>query len=549
MTIHDIARLCRSVAAAAMVATLAGAQSLPAFDGPFIYATGPQLFALSNHVADLDGNGTDDLVTRPGFPTVLRYRLSNPNGSLGQVFDQPCQMGTYFPYDSGDGTPEFVAFATASCSPGAVQGFLSSGRTCAQGPAGLGLTPFAIPMPCTGAGAHIHSAVVRGSSIVVGIAPVPGAVPFIQRLALQLPATPGGQPSVIPIGSSYFLAGSNLVANGVHLYPCGDLDGDGLEDLLVRETVAGSPITYEVVLVTPAGPMINTATPFISFPTPAPGIVYSADLTGDGLAELIFPDPASPQNMTVFMNQGAGAGGGVTLVPQSVPIGPAWPVGVADVDADGDVDVIGLDTTWQIRFLLNDGAGNLSLSPYSIAGDYSSTPTPGDYDGDGDTDILTVGAEIRVWLNRAVPAAIARPGTPDGLVLESAVHAAGVESPPLSGSPFHAFKLAKTREVIELTVAGAGTFWGSTAFLVGEPFPTGCAPPFFSPHVHVTGGSTTVILSTFTLLPPRKTRVTFALPSLPGPVANMSMTLQVVVLNLNAANGSYATTDAHEFQL
>jgi hypothetical protein len=252
----------------------------------------------------------------------------------------------------------------------------------------------------------------------------------------------------------------------------------------------------------------------------------------------------------MYVNQGVASGGngGVLLVPQTVNTGGVSAMSFADVDNDGDLDVVGLDTAFQIRFLMNDGLGGLTLSTFSLPGDLSAAPLPGDFDGDGDADLVTVGGAIHVWLNRSLGPFVARPGTSDGLSLASDVHNPGVPASHPTGAPFFDVKRAFARAEIDVR-AGAPSFVGSTAVLIAEVFPTGCPPPFVAPNLYASAGPGTAILASFTVPAVGSQILQITLPTLPPGLLNLSGILQLVVPSPATANGSYAASEAHEFQL
>jgi hypothetical protein len=131
---------------------IARGQATPSFAGPFSYDPGPTVFGTQVELVDLDGDGREDLVEiANAFPAVMRYRLSNPSGTFGPLFQAPPIALTVARSwnDAGDGTPEFFTFSSAACPAAGIIGFLNDGRGCAAGP-GVVLVPFGLPLPCSG---------------------------------------------------------------------------------------------------------------------------------------------------------------------------------------------------------------------------------------------------------------------------------------------------------------------------------------------------------------------------------------------------------------
>ena len=122
--------------------------------------------------------------------------------------------------------------------------------------------------------------------------------------------------------------------------------------------------------------------------------VTMGDLTGDGRPELVVASGV-PQAIFVFPNTGAGTFGAPLQHP--VPGGGAVEtVQVADVDGDGDRDVLGVvgpDEPGFLTVLYNtDGAGTLSApSNFPTSTVQASDVATADFDGDGDLDAAIAG--------------------------------------------------------------------------------------------------------------------------------------------------------------
>ena len=136
----------------------------------------------------------------------------------------------------------------------------------------------------------------------------------------------------------------------------GDIDGDGLHDLLVlgnrRNTAPFLPTTYQAL----ASPEVRDAT--------------------SGAWRL----PLAVSDLSTGLWHGS--------------------VDWRDFDGDGDLDAVisGASTVSEpfagaTILLVNNGDGLLVETPAALPGLYGSTARWGDYDGDGDVDLLLVGAE------------------------------------------------------------------------------------------------------------------------------------------------------------
>lgn len=124
----------------------------------------------------------------------------------------------------------------------------------------------------------------------------------------------------------------------------------------------------------------------------------AADLDADGDLDLVSSDVTSGVN--VFTNDGAG----VFATAQPVPIAGGSPFSVValDLDEDGDIDVATADngfdeagnpTIGALSVLLNDGAGNLALAGrVPTAADLLFSLSAADIDGDGLSELVSQGA-------------------------------------------------------------------------------------------------------------------------------------------------------------
>src|SRR5436853_5845433 len=143
------------------------AHSCPQFTGPFVYSPGPTFFGFRAQVVDLDADGRQDLVLVPnGFTYSFRYRLSNPNGSFGPLYELPPIFIPSGCVDVGDGSPEFVAFTAAPCPAPCIGGYSNAGRVCGQSQP-LSVPPFSIALPCAGSSRTPRNIGIRGATIAV----------------------------------------------------------------------------------------------------------------------------------------------------------------------------------------------------------------------------------------------------------------------------------------------------------------------------------------------------------------------------------------------
>jgi hypothetical protein len=200
-------------------------------------------------------------------------------------------------------------------------------------------------------------------------------------------------------GNGTFTASMPFGSNGILVHAV-DFDGDGDLDLVV----AGSWPPRSLELWRNDGSMHFTN---VSANVPALPYVLTAvgDVDGDGDPDLIAAE-WSGGACTLLANDGTGT---FVAVPGAVPAVPAgtYSAELADVDADGDPDLVRVDraATPSLQLALNDGTGRFTAAPSRLpaaASNGLSRALPFDVDRDGDDDLLlSVSlAGVQVLVNR-----------------------------------------------------------------------------------------------------------------------------------------------------
>lgn len=184
-----------------------------------------------------------------------------------------------------------------------------------------------------------------------------------------------------------------------------DLDGDGDLDVLAT-SLMGNTIAWWESDGTPAdgGWIEHIVTSAFAF---AHGAI-PADFDGDGDVDFV---SASLLDDTIawWENDGSPTNGGWTMHTLSTSFDGAYDVSTADVDGDGDPDILGAASfDNEITWWENDGSPtNSGWTEHVVDTVFSgaSSAYVADVDGDGDSDILgaaRMGNEITWWENTSI---------------------------------------------------------------------------------------------------------------------------------------------------
>lgn len=219
---------------------------------------------------------------------------------------------------------------------------------------------------------------------------------------LTPPVAPTVVPStdVTPTGTLFPTTPLAPVSRFMSILGRGDFDGDGHTDVLglqkdgilrmFRTTGSGGWQSGE-------GTVIGTG--WAGFKK----VLAPGDFDGDGFADLI----AEEYDGRLYMYRGNGAGGWATGSGQL--IGTGWTmfsdvIAPGDFDGDGHVDLLGMTSTGVLHLYPGDGAGGWLPTAGTVIGTgwtmFTSILTPGDVDGDGAADLIGVRSDGSLLLYR-----------------------------------------------------------------------------------------------------------------------------------------------------
>lgn len=203
------------------------------------------------------------------------------------------------------------------------------------------------------------------------------------------------------------------------LTTAGDLDGDGLADLIVNEMMSADKLRTRCVSHTFMGsreegaPLQQKA--LIVGDEYAPCLMQAAatgDINGDGRADFLSAINTADSRQIAFFRGAKPIDTAPIAVNQMETRGFYFIDSIGDVNGDGLVDISTRETTNILRcslYLGQEGAVGYSLpgAPSALLGDCASGPArAGDINGDGLQDLITVNTSdgiIRIYLGTPGP--------------------------------------------------------------------------------------------------------------------------------------------------
>lgn len=277
---------------------------------------------------------------------------------------------------NGDHLPDVVS---ASYNDGDLAVFLNS----TQNPG-----TFAAPLMLASPGAsQVAIADVNGDGL-------PDLVSADFNVSLFLQTAPG-----------VFAAPISLYSGGANWVAVGDLNDDGMPDIALTDNVG-----VKLLMHTGAASATTYAAPvsvFTQTPNAAvfgANLIAIADVNGDGLNDLIITDPGPTgyQSPTVSVLLQNASSPGTFLAPVSYLTAPgslAQSILVADVNGDGHPDII-IGGNGLVSVLLQDAANpGTFLAASNYAAPNANEIALGDVNGDGLVDIIVGSGPSRPVVN------------------------------------------------------------------------------------------------------------------------------------------------------
>jgi serine/threonine protein kinase len=199
---------------------------------------------------------------------------------------------------------------------------------------------------------------------------------------------------LLQVGHGSFPTSIELPSWGTYGIAAADVDGDGDLDVLL-----GSWDNPSVVLLNAGDGTFPTSTQLHGGSSYTSSIA-AADVDGDGDLDVLLGNYDSPSR--VLLNAGDGTFPTIMQLPGGSAYGTdkTWSIAAADVNGDGYLDVLLGNHNSPSRVLLNAGDGTFPTSTElpgglheldytsSLHADYTNSIAAADVDGDGDLDVL-----------------------------------------------------------------------------------------------------------------------------------------------------------------
>jgi hypothetical protein len=165
-----------------------------------------------------------------------------------------------------------------------------------------------------------------------------------------------------------------------------DADLDGLTDLVFAN--ANGPSRYY------RNVGAGSFAPGVVVDSAAARSVATGDFNRDNRPDLVFgvrDSATGPPSNPVYQNNPGGAGSAVFVLVTKLGAAPTTRVRTADLDADGLVDVIALNTTGTHQVYRGNGAGGFTLHPVQFSADATGGMSAAKLSVDASIDIATGG--------------------------------------------------------------------------------------------------------------------------------------------------------------
>jgi hypothetical protein len=174
------------------------------------------------------------------------------------------------------------------------------------------------------------------------------------------------------------------------IFLVGDLNGDKRADLVYGNIVSRTQVRWKVRLA--SGSAFGSSTTWKNDGGDVGDIFRLADVNGDGRADLVYGRPLAPKTITWWVRLSTGTSFGEASIWANDGGDEGDLFFLADVDEDGDADLVYSRTVsaTQVRWFVqrSNGSNFGSRQIWGDAGNEGDLFYVGDADGDGDADLV-----------------------------------------------------------------------------------------------------------------------------------------------------------------
>jgi len=207
---------------------------------------------------------------------------------------------------------------------------------------------------------------------------------------------PGNGDGTFQPAATFSVIGNGGPSTGPQALAVGDFNGDGNLDLATANYGAGSEHHGSVSLLIGTG--YGTFLAARNQPTAGrPSSLAAGDLDGDGIQDLLVTswDPDNPPRPGTYVSAWMGSRSGIFTPRSMLNIESAGAVALGHFNGRGKLDVVTANVS-SVSVVPGNGDGTFRATPSYALGRRSESVAVGDFDGDGRPDVVATDVQLRI---------------------------------------------------------------------------------------------------------------------------------------------------------